>query len=546
MNGIALLLITATLGVEYTWRMTDDSQIEYVVIVEQDHISASLAQGDQISSSVPTELESLQRLCIRIAQPATKNGIAPPPTVERRLPVDAFRNTRIGLRAAEPLTLLWKATSPQPEETTLVRYGWQPTKEGQLEYFVQIDPKLLRTLAPGDEIYATLAPEAGQIDTFVVFSNAKQLPKVPGKPLAAPASTSLAKTTAPGSAFAPTFAPIPPATTPPAAPNAFNAPPLSPAPGTTTFGPPSTGFNSPAATTTGFNDKPFAQPRSFGVNDDPLNDPAASRVNPATNYGPASPASPTDSVRGFNWENSSRPDATRPDMTRPNLNAPGVNTTGLNNGGLNNSHNPSYRSEPYTTPNSNYPSASVTQSPGYNYPGSSFANNPNGGGTGYASNPNNGYGNNPNNGALRPGAPLPTAGNAPYRPGVGGYPQDNNVAANGYNAPNMNNPNPPLPPNYVQAPQAVDYRPLTGENQVASLPNNAMRPGQPNDFKNGLAGTTNGPVVPVEKPWWTLIFVSFFAMISFGANLYLGWTAAEFYSRYRLAVERLRTSGPRA
>jgi hypothetical protein len=28
--------------------------------------------------------------------------------------------------------------------------------------------------------------------------------------------------------------------------------------------------------------------------------------------------------------------------------------------------------------------------------------------------------------------------------------------------------------------------------------------------------------------------------MSVGGNLYLGWTAAEFYSRYRLAIERMR------
>jgi hypothetical protein len=34
--------------------------------------------------------------------------------------------------------------------------------------------------------------------------------------------------------------------------------------------------------------------------------------------------------------------------------------------------------------------------------------------------------------------------------------------------------------------------------------------------------------------------------VSLGSNLYLVWTAMEFYSRYRLAVERLRTSSTRA
>jgi hypothetical protein len=30
--------------------------------------------------------------------------------------------------------------------------------------------------------------------------------------------------------------------------------------------------------------------------------------------------------------------------------------------------------------------------------------------------------------------------------------------------------------------------------------------------------------------------------LSIGANAYLGWTAAEFYSRYRSATDRLRSA----
>jgi hypothetical protein len=40
-----------------------------------------------------------------------------------------------------------------------------------------------------------------------------------------------------------------------------------------------------------------------------------------------------------------------------------------------------------------------------------------------------------------------------------------------------------------------------------------------------------------------LMFTVFALFLSIGGNLYLGWTAAEFYSRYRLATERLRSAG---
>ena len=38
------------------------------------------------------------------------------------------------------------------------------------------------------------------------------------------------------------------------------------------------------------------------------------------------------------------------------------------------------------------------------------------------------------------------------------------------------------------------------------------------------------------------MIVTFALFLSIGANLYLGWTAGEYYSRYRLATERLRSA----
>ncbi len=513
MNGIALLLLAATIGVEYDWQALDDGQIEYTLIVEPDFIPA-LGEGSEIRSSVPDVLESVQRLCIRIAQPA-KNGVAPPPQT-RKLPADAFRTSRIGLRAAEPMTMLWKALSPQPEETTLIRYGWQPTKDGQLEYFVQIDPKLLRTLAPGDEIYAMLSTEAGHIDTFVVFSNGKQLPKVAGKPSVVPRTNGLAGSTATNPP-APGAAPFTPA--PFTAPNSFS--PAPPPASSTSFGTPAappltapplnpSGFNTPAysSTTAPLTDK--APPRTFGnIYDDPVQDTSpSSRVNPATGYGPASPAA-TDNVRGYQWENS------RTDMPRPNLNSPSP--------GLNPPANQPFGNDTYGA------NGLRNQQPFNNQPPANdlYANNP--------------------GGNLRPNGPqLPSAGNAPYRPTVG-Y-QDNNVANQGYNNQGPNNgfaSNQPLPPN----PQAVGYGPVN-DNQVASLPNNSVqRPGlgmDPRSALNSNAPATLAPAVtPKAQPWWPMVFVTFFLFVSLGANLYLVWTAMEFYSRYRLAVERLRTSGTR-
>ena len=59
--------------------------------------------------------------------------------------------------------------------------------------------------------------------------------------------------------------------------------------------------------------------------------------------------------------------------------------------------------------------------------------------------------------------------------------------------------------------------------------------------------TTSATRPPAEssssdnKPYLTMI-VTFALFMSIGANLYLGWTAGEYYSRYRLATERLRSA----
>jgi hypothetical protein len=43
-----------------------------------------------------------------------------------------------------------------------------------------------------------------------------------------------------------------------------------------------------------------------------------------------------------------------------------------------------------------------------------------------------------------------------------------------------------------------------------------------------------------EKPWWPLFFTTTALFLSIGGNAYLAWMAAEFYSRYRDTIDRLR------
>src|SRR5262249_58677515 len=55
---------------------------------------------------------------------------------------------------------------------------WQPDANGNQQYFVQIDPTVLSTLAIGDELYVPIDPAAGRPVRFVVKSGRGTLPRV--------------------------------------------------------------------------------------------------------------------------------------------------------------------------------------------------------------------------------------------------------------------------------------------------------------------------------------------------------------------------------
>ncbi|WP_425614170.1 hypothetical protein NA78x_004031 [Anatilimnocola sp. NA78] len=554
MNGIALLMIAATLGVEYDWGTTDDGQIEYVLIVEPEFLT-SLANGDEIRSSVPPELESVQRLRIRIAPPAN----APASASQRKLPASAFTSGAVR-GATDPPTILWKANG-QPEQNFNVRFGWQPTKEGLLEYFVQIDPKLLRTLAPGDEIYTQLSTESGRVDTFVVFSNTKPLPKVPGRPAPAP----LAASSQPVGAFGGNnlagnnFAATSPATTDLNKPRTgIGAPPLGPPPSnlagsnppfsspafgagaasspspaplapaaspwsTTPTSPTTPGFNSPTTGlgSNGFGSNPAAgstggfsnPPRPFAGTTGSTFDRDTSRVNPAAGYDAVQPT-----AQGGNDFQNTRPGIAPPPTGYTNDYRNPTQENGLRGSGLN---PPALNSDPYGRDQYGRdlnPPGAPRNDPFPNNNNNNFAGN--------------NYANTPQNPNYRSNDHLAPAGSVPYRPGVG-LPQDNQLAGRNYGDPNMG------------SGQSVDFRPISGDNQMASLPSNSNLNRPLSNTRVDSKGNPL-PVVEAEKPWWPLLFTVIILFFSIGANLYLGWTAAEFYSRYRLAVERLRSSGGRS
>jgi len=93
-----------------------------------------------------------------------------------------------------------------------------------------------------------------------------------------------------------------------------------------------------------------------------------------------------------------------------------------------------------------------------------------------------------------------------------------------------------------------------GEPRVASMPPTTVRAATstPAVAPSFVPPTTTYPqtsfpqttiVQPQQdKPWVPLMFVAFALFFSIGGNLYLAYTALEFHSRYRNAIERLRSA----
>jgi hypothetical protein len=89
---------------------------------------------------------------------------------------------------------------------------------------------------------------------------------------------------------------------------------------------------------------------------------------------------------------------------------------------------------------------------------------------------------------------------------------------------------------------ADEERTGLNNNRTASLESSKTRKGLSNASTKASKSSTATEGDDEPKPWWPLFFTCCALFLSVGGNVYLGWTAAEFYGRYRLAIERMRTS----
>lgn len=478
MNGLAVMLCVSVLGVQQTWRTTQEGQLEYVLQVEPTFL-ATLEQGETITSKLPSTAKEVHRLCVRISAADLKKA----PQRTPQLPPQGTAEERAAQEEPDiPVAIVVDAQG-RSEETTDVSHGWQVGADHRVQYLVQLSPDLLGKLREGDEIYMNVYPEAGQIQQFVVLAGKNLLPRKSEKTHRhAPLTAKEQRLVAPAAAAA-------------EEPTVYG--PMAKGPSATSprsFGPRTAeGRNDPKANEPRASEPPrLRNPPRYAVDDEgaeqPMEQPAEQPFAGEPQYGEAA---------------NHRGPAVAPELFTTN---PAEESTAEE------------QSEPaplYGPARSGPTRAGAGDAPVFDrsqFDRSQFADTA----------------------ANRPrttGATLapPDDGNQYLPEEETRLPQPRANFGAGDN--NIHN---------VSTTTAEEERTDPDNNRTASVETPKRRTGL------GTASTKSSksaaPAAEGVEPttWGPWVFTCCALFLSIGGNLYLGWTAAEFYSRYRKAVERMR------
>lgn len=486
MNGLAVLLCVAALGVQQSWRTTQEGELEYVLQVEPRFL-ASLEQRENVTSNLPATAKEVHRLCLRISAgdlaktPQRKPDLAPLDSQE--------------LRATKgepdiPVALVVDAQG-RVEETTDISHGWLATKDGRVQYLVQLAPDLLTKLREGDEIYMNIYPEAGQIQQFIVFSGQEILPRKAAVVAAPPAAPLRPSFTAKGQK---NIAPV-------AAENlAMNGPAgeASPAPGARLRGPraqePQPQAGEPSR---------LRSPPRYTVADEPKEQPAEQPTEQPL-YGAEPPMyGPQPPLYGPRIDN--RGPAAAPELFNSNPAAEYATEEQPEEAPV---YGPAYGPADYGPVKAPPPRAAASEGPVFDrsqFDKSQFASPPT------------------NKPRTSPTSLAPVNDNSQYLPEEESSPSRTRV---GFGNGNGN----------VSTVSAEEDRTAIDDNRTAAVESTKRR----TSLSAGSTKSSKSGDEEEAKPWWPLFFTCCALFMSVGGNLYLGWTAAEFYSRYRLAIERMR------
>lgn len=162
MNGFALLLATAALGVDYGWQPASDGQLEYIIQIEPITLIA-LREGQEVVSQIDPFVRDIRRFRLRVG-----TEVVP----------------RVGTSVQAGVQASSAAAAPPPGVT----YGWQPANEQQVELIVQLSPERLVALKD-DPVVGEVPAELRSIARVRIRSGIANLPRqnVPqmGPPVAA-------------------------------------------------------------------------------------------------------------------------------------------------------------------------------------------------------------------------------------------------------------------------------------------------------------------------------------------------------------------------
>jgi hypothetical protein len=275
MKGIALLLATVAVGIDYGWQPSADGELEYIVQIEPVTVAA-LAEGQQVISQIDPYVQNIRRFRLRVGTAAVPRQGSPP------------RQSRPSPDAARLL-----------DNIDGVMFGWQPLPSGELEYLVQLAPAKLQALQRGEQIVGELAPQIPRIAQYRIYVGTGTPPRQ--NPAAAPAAVAANATTTGASTAGASMPLIPPPAT--------RSPALN-------ISPPANAGNAASNTQQPALSPPSLRASTFQVADDPVSpahaapgDRGTSVVEPDDRF--ANPALSTESLS----QGSTRRSSTTSDTT---------------------------------------------------------------------------------------------------------------------------------------------------------------------------------------------------------------------------------------
>lgn len=148
MNGFALLVATAVMGVDYGWQPDASGQLEYIIQIEPMTLIA-LREGHDIVSQIDPYVRNVRRFRLRVGtDPVPRRGLPP--------------------REAAAT-----GSSPAPPG---VQYAWQAVDQNQIEFVVQISPDRLQKMHGGQDISGELPSGLGEIVRLRIQSKTDTAP----------------------------------------------------------------------------------------------------------------------------------------------------------------------------------------------------------------------------------------------------------------------------------------------------------------------------------------------------------------------------------